>query len=73
MSNTAQYLELQVWYPTDTLSTSEGDKGFRYQIELTAEGASDNSDSRVVTTNKTSLQVESLGGRDQAALLPVPL
>jgi hypothetical protein len=73
LSNNAQYLELQVWYPTETLAIRPGDNGYRYQIELAPEGVSDNSESRVVGSIKNSLQVETLGGREDAALLPVPL
>lgn len=73
LNESAQYLELQVWYPEETLAISEGDNGYRYQIGLAPEGQTDNSESRVVGSNKNSLTVESLGSRADALLLPVPL
>lgn len=73
LNRNAEYLELQVWYSEETLAVRNGDSGYRYQIELIQEGASDNSDSRVVGSSKNSLEVESLGGRAEAALIPVPL
>ncbi|MCQ3001617.1 hypothetical protein NLO98_17845 [Pseudomonas syringae] len=73
LGENAQYVELQIWYSTETLAAREGDKGYRYQIELAPEGESDNSDSRVIGSAKKRLEVECLGGRDEATLLPVPL
>ncbi|MCD5979480.1 T6SS effector BTH_I2691 family protein [Pseudomonas quasicaspiana] len=73
LNKSAEYLELQVWYSEETLAVRNGDSGYRYQIELVHEGASDNSDSRVVGSSKNSLEVESLGGRAEAALIPVPM
>jgi hypothetical protein len=73
LTESAQYLELQVWYSAQTLLIREGDKGYRYQIELTPEGEADRSESRVVGSSKNSLTVESLGGRADALLLPLPL
>ena len=67
-----QYLELQVWYAPETIAIREGDKGFRFQVELAKGGQTDNSESRVVGTNKGSLEVETLGGRDEAVTLPIP-
>ncbi|WP_349971119.1 toxin VasX [Pseudomonas caspiana] len=69
----AKYLELQVWYPEHILTIREGDQGYRYQIELTPEGDTDGSESRVVGSSKNSLTVESLGSRADALQLPVPL
>lgn len=73
LNESAQYLELQVWYPEETLAISEGDNGYRYQIGLAPEGQTDNNESRVVGSNKNSLTVESLGSRADALPLPVPL
>lgn len=73
LTESAKYLELQVWYPKHILTIREGDQGYRYQIELTPEGESDGSESRVVGSSKNSLTVESLGGRADALQLPVPL
>ncbi|WP_122663920.1 toxin VasX [Pseudomonas viridiflava] len=73
LTESAQYLELQVWYSAQTLPIREGDKGYRYQIELIPEGETDGSESRVVGANLNSLTVESLGGRADALLLPLPL
>ncbi|WP_050507678.1 hypothetical protein [Pseudomonas syringae] len=73
LTESTQYLELQVWYSAQTLTIREGDKGFRYQMGLVPEGETDGSDSRVVGANKNSLTVESLGSRADALLLPVPL
>jgi|GEM_PF-1973139 len=73
LTESTQYLELQVWYSAQTLTIRDGDKGFRYQMELVPEGETDGSDSRVVGSNKNSLAVESLGSRADALLLPVPL
>lgn len=69
----AQYLELQVWYAPETIAIREGDNGYRFQIELVKGGQIDNSESRVVGTNKGSLEIETLGGRDEALALPVPI
>jgi len=73
LDESAHYLELQVWYGEETLAIREGDNGYRFQIELTQEGQTDNRESRIVSTNKDSLEVEILGGRDEAITLPVPL
>jgi hypothetical protein len=73
LTESAKYLELQVWYPEHILTIREGDKGYRYQIELAPEGETDGRESRVVGSNKNSLTVESLGGRADALQLPVPL
>lgn len=73
LTESAKYLELQVWYPEHILTIREGDQGYRYQIELIPEGESDGSESRVVGSSKNSLTVESLGGRADALQLPVPL
>lgn len=73
LNESAQYLELQVWYSPETLAIRDGDKGYRFQIELVPEGQTDNSDSRVVGLNESPMIVESLGGRKDAVLLPIPL
>jgi len=72
LDESAHYLELQVWYAPETLAIREGDNGYRFQIELTQEGQTDNGESRIVSANKGSLEVETLGGRDDALILPVP-
>jgi hypothetical protein len=73
LSEKAQYLELQLWYPETILAIRKDDNGYRYQIELVPEGEADGSDNRVVGSSKNSLTVESLGNRGDALQLPVPI
>lgn len=73
LSEKAQYLELQLWYPETLLAIRESDNGYRYQIELVPGGEADGSDNRVVGSSKNSLTVESLGDRGGALQLPVPI
>ncbi len=73
VSEKTMYLELQVWYPQEVLSPRDGDKGYRFQVELVAGGTFDNKANHLPGAVKDSLQVEKLGARGDGALLPVPL
>lgn len=66
----AQYLELQVWYPPTIITVRNGDKGYRFQIELDAEGASE-SNGHILGANNNVLLIEKLGGRNETANLPI--
>ncbi len=68
----AQYLELQVWYPEEILSSGEGDRGYRYQLELDEQGVKDQKDTRMSGLDTSTLQVQTLGGREDAIVLPIP-
>jgi hypothetical protein len=69
----AKYLEVQIWYPEASLATREGDKGYRFQVELVSGGAYDNQGSRLLGAASGALQVQHLGGRGEGAILPIPL
>lgn len=69
----AKYLEVQVWYPQEVLSTRAGDIGYRFQTELVSGGTYDSKASYFPGALNSSLQVEQLGGRGEGALLPIPL
>jgi hypothetical protein len=68
----AQYLELQVWYPEEILTSGEGDRGYRYQLELDEQGVKNQKDTRVSSLDTSTLQVQTLGGRESAIVLPMP-
>ena len=68
----AQYLELQVWYPEEILASGEGDRGYRYQLKLDEQGVKDPKDTRVSSLDTSTLQVQTLGGREDALALPIP-
>jgi len=38
VSDNADYIEFQIWYPTQVLATGAGDQGYLYQLELDATG-----------------------------------
>lgn len=69
----AKYLEVQVWYPQEVLSTRKGDIGYRFQFELVPGGTYDNKANHLPSAVNSSLQVEQLGSRGEGALLPIPL
>ncbi|MGF6207841.1 hypothetical protein [Pseudomonas frederiksbergensis] len=71
LTKEAQNIEVQIWYPTETLATGEGDRGYRYQLELSEEGVKDQKDTRISALDKSSLVVQQLGGRENAAVLPI--
>jgi len=73
LSEKAQNLELQIWYPMEVLASGEGDRGYRYQLELSNEGINDHKDTRISASVKSTLQVQTLGGRMQGAVVPIPL
>lgn len=73
LSEKAQNLELQIWYPIEVLASGEGDRGYRYQLELSNEGINDHKDTRISASDKSTLQVQTLGGRMQGAVVPIPL
>lgn len=68
----AKYLEVQIWYPEATLAKREGDKGYRFQVEVVPGGAYDNQGSRLLGLANGALQVEQLGSRGDGAILPIP-
>jgi hypothetical protein len=72
LTEDAQYLELQVWYPPEILASGEGDQGYRFQLELDKDGAVDQKDTLISSLDTSSLSVQLLGGRDQAVAVPVP-
>ena len=69
ITDNAEYLEFQVWYPTAILPVKDDDKGYRYQIELKAEGLSESNSH--TPSDGSVLSVEGLGGRTEAAILPI--
>lgn len=72
LNEKAQYLELQVWYPEEILSPGDGDRGYRYQLELDEQGVKDQKDTRVSSLDTSTLQIQTLGGREDAIALPIP-
>lgn len=73
LSEKAQNIEMQIWYPTEILNSGEGDRGYRYQLEISKEGIKDQKDTRISALDKSTLLVQTLGGRMQGAVVPVPL
>ncbi|WP_426142191.1 hypothetical protein [Pseudomonas sp. DWP3-1-2] len=69
ITDNAEYLELQVWYPTAILPAKDNDKCYRYQIELKAEGLSESNSH--TPSDGSVLSVEGFGGRTEAAILPI--
>lgn len=67
----SQNIELQIWYPTEILASGEGDKGYRYRLELSEEGMNDQMDTRISARDSSKLVVQQLGGRNNAAVLPI--
>jgi hypothetical protein len=72
LTEQAQHLELQVWYPPEILTSGEGDRGYRFRLALEKDGALDQKDTRISSLDTSSLGVQLLGGRDQAVAVPVP-
>jgi len=72
LTEEAQYLEMQVWYSPEVLASGEGDRGYRYQLELEKEGVTDKKDTRISSLDTSELQVQILGGRKNAIAMPVP-
>ena len=62
-------MEIQIWYPASILSVNAADKGYLYQVELDADGLSESNSS--LDGNDSVLSVESLGGRNEAASIPL--
>jgi len=69
----SKYVEVQVWYATEVLPAKKIDRGYRFQMELLADGASVDEERRLPSSSDSPLEVEKLGGRDDSAILPVPL
>ena len=67
----AQFVEAQVWYPVEVLAMVEGDRGFRFQLELKEQGVTDEKDTLVSSWDTTNIQVQTLGDRDKAITLAV--
>ncbi|MEB0310933.1 T6SS effector BTH_I2691 family protein [Pseudomonas sp. 10B1] len=67
----AQFVETQVWYPLEVLAAAEGDRGYRFQLELEEQGVTDEKDTLVSSLNTNSIQVQTLGGREKAITLAV--
>jgi hypothetical protein len=72
LTEQAQHLELQVWYPPEILASGEGDRGYRFRLALEKDGVADQKDTRIISLDTSSLSVQLLGGRDQAVAVPVP-
>jgi len=72
LTEEAHYLEMQVWYSPEVLASGEGDRGYRYQLELEKEGVTDKKDTRISSLDTSELQVQTLGGRENAIAMPVP-
>ncbi|MEB0077860.1 T6SS effector BTH_I2691 family protein [Pseudomonas sp. CCI3.2] len=68
----AQFIEAQVWYPAEILANAEGDRGFRFQLELVGQGVTDEKDTLMSSLDTKNIQVQTLGGRDDATALAVP-
>jgi len=68
----AQFVEAQVWYPVEVLAMAEGDRGFRFQLKLEEKGVTDEKDTLVSSLDTNKIQVQALGGRDNAITLAVP-
>ncbi|MEA9995902.1 hypothetical protein QN382_16760 [Pseudomonas sp. 10B1] len=68
----AQFIEAQVWYPAEILANAEGDRGFRFQLELVEQGVTDEKDTLMSSLDTKNIQVQTLGGRDEASALAVP-
>lgn len=73
LSEKAQNLEMQIWYPKEILASGEGDRGYRYQLELSSDGVNDQKDTRISALDTSTLIVQTLGGRMQGAVVPIPL
>ncbi|RIJ08385.1 hypothetical protein DXT77_21075 [Pseudomonas sp. 91RF] len=71
LTTDAQNVEIQIWYPIEILASGEGDRGYRYQLELDKEGVEDQKDSRISSLDNSTLVVQQLGGRNDAAVLPL--
>jgi len=69
VADNAQYLEIQIWYPASILPVKAADEGYLYQVELDADGRSEGNSS--LDGNDSVLSVESLGGRKEAASIPL--
>lgn len=67
----AQNIEFQIWYPSEILSSGKGDRGYRYQLELADDGVNDQKDTRISSLDDSTLVVQELGGRENAAVLPI--
>ena len=50
---------------------AEGDRGFRFQLELKEQGVTDEKDTLVSSLDTTNIQVQTLGDRDKAITLAV--
>lgn len=71
LTTDAQNLEIQIWYPTEILASSVADRGYRYQLELNEKGTKDQKDSRISSLDTSNMIVQQLGGRNEAAVLPI--
>ena len=71
LTTDAQNLEIQIWYPIEILASSVADRGYRYQLELNEKGTKDQKDSRISSLDTSSMIVQQLGGRNEAAILPI--
>ncbi|WP_341522019.1 hypothetical protein AABC73_00615 [Pseudomonas sp. G.S.17] len=69
VADNAQYLEIQIWYPASILPVKAADKGYLYQVELDADRLSEGNSS--LDGNDSVLSIESLGGRKEAASIPI--
>ena len=72
LTEEAQFIEMQVWYAPEILASSEGDRGYRFQLELEKEGVINEEDTRFNSLSANSLQIETLGGRENAIALLMP-
>ncbi|WP_397452749.1 hypothetical protein [Pseudomonas sp. NA-150] len=72
LAEVAQCIEMQVWYSPEILASSEGDRGYRFQLELDKEGVSDGKGTRLTSLDPGSLQIETLGGREKSIAILVP-
>ncbi|WP_397452747.1 hypothetical protein [Pseudomonas sp. NA-150] len=72
LTEAAQFIEMQVWYSPEILASSEGDRGYRFQLELDKEGVSDEKSTRLTSLDPGTLQIETLGGREKSIAILVP-
>ncbi|MBC3951042.1 T6SS effector BTH_I2691 family protein [Pseudomonas folii] len=69
----SKYVEVQIWYANEILDVKDGDRGYRFQMELLASGAQEDIEQRLPSSSDSALAVEKLGGRYDGANLLVPL
>ncbi|WP_397450586.1 toxin VasX [Pseudomonas sp. NA-150] len=72
LTEDAQFIEMQVWYSPEILASSEGDRGYRFQLELDKGGVSDEKGTRLTSLDPGTLQIENLGGREKSIAVLVP-